>query len=42
MDEQHKIIKELERELLEVYRKLGYAKEEIKRLQQIIAERALG
>jgi len=39
MDEQHKMIKELEKELIEVYRKLGYAKEEIKRLQKIIAEK---
>ncbi len=35
-------VKRLEKELLEVYRKLGYTKEEVKRLQEVIAERAMG
>jgi hypothetical protein len=36
------VIKELEKELIEVYRKLGYTKEEVKRLQEIISERTMG
>ena len=39
MEDLSKVIKELEQELIEVYRKLGYAKEEIKRLQEIINQR---
>jgi peptidoglycan hydrolase CwlO-like protein len=39
MEDLSKVIKELEKELLEVYRKLGYAKEEIKRLQEVINQR---
>jgi hypothetical protein len=35
-------VKRLEKELIEVYRRLGVARDEIKRMQEIISERTMG
>jgi hypothetical protein len=35
-------VKRLEKELIEVYRRLGIARDEIKRMQEIISERTMG